>query len=197
MNNIVELRLQMLRDEDEKFWHIYLQIFGSFVISFILHTPQYFQINDSIILNNNVTSLDSVLIMEQMYVYIYIVLCKALPLILILVLNICLVRKLKTIWYRRRTIKNKNVTSSLNNLENSHVQNEQRRAAWSVTNTRRFQSFTSLIEDFCINKQKFLFSTFSRCLVLNGALPLRKFSILRYMHNKQMPVFAFMEICLQ
>ena len=187
----------MLRDEDEKFWNIYLQIFGSFVISFILHTPQYFQINDSIILNNNVTSLDSVHIMEQMYVYIYIVLCKALPLILILVLNICLVRKLKTIWYRRRTIKNKNVTSSLNNLENSHVQNEQRRAAWSVTNTRRFQSFTSLIEDFCINKQKFLFSTFSRCLVLNGALPLRKFSILRYMHNKQMLVFAFMEICLQ
>ena len=44
----MELRLQMLRDEDEKFWNIYLQIFGSFVISFILHTPQYFQINDSI-----------------------------------------------------------------------------------------------------------------------------------------------------
>ena len=136
INNIVELRLQLLREEDENFWPIYLQIFGSFAISFILHTPQYFKFNDSIILNNNVTSDgDSVLIMEQMYLYIYIFLCKALPVILILVLNICLVRKLKTIWYRRRTVK-KNVTSSVNNLENSHMQNEQRRAAWSVTNTR-------------------------------------------------------------
>ena len=136
MNNIVELRLQLLREEDEHFWPIYLQIFGSFAISFILHTPQYFKINDSIILKNNETnSEDSGLIMEHMYAYIYIFLCKALPVILILVLNICLVRKLKVIWYRRRTIKNKNkVTNS--SVENSHIRNEQRRETWSVTNTR-------------------------------------------------------------
>ena len=84
MNNIVELRLQLLRDEDEHFWPIYLQIFGSFAISLILHTPQYFEINYSIILNNNATnSGDSGLIMEHMYAYIYIFLCKALPVILI------------------------------------------------------------------------------------------------------------------
>ena len=110
IGNIAQVRLQSLRQEEEKFknWSIYCQIIGVMIFSFVMHTPYYFTdthyknlVNDSSIPEEQT---GSVMDLWAIYQILYATTMKSLPVIIVVTLNIILIKRLRVVWRRRKRI---------------------------------------------------------------------------------------------
>ena len=137
MGNITGMRIQALRKDaitsnENTSWNTYFQITTALIIGFVLHLPFYFFDSlDSVLCNNglNETSpnpeIHFVEEMWWMYYFVYATLVKVVPVVLIITLNIVLVKRLKVMASRKRTVQDE---KSMN--QDVH----QNRRAWSVHN---------------------------------------------------------------
>ena len=110
IGNIAQVRLQSLRQGEEKFknWSIYCQIIGVMIFSFVMHTPYYFTdthyknlVNDSSI---HEEQTGSVMDLWAIYQILYATTMKSLPVIIVVTLNIILIKRLRVVWRRRKRI---------------------------------------------------------------------------------------------
>ena len=141
INNITELKIQACRKQaanENTSWSVYFQLLAALLIRFALHFPYYFHRktyhficnddqDDGNGFGNTTTVSPSVPYDEEMwliYYLIYIVIVRILPLIVIVSLNIILIKRLRVMADRKKTMqRNKNINQA---LENKRV--------WSVTN---------------------------------------------------------------
>jgi hypothetical protein len=152
IGNIAAMRLQFLRvdDDREKSRSVYMQLLGATAMSFTMHLPYYFQVDQTFYQecdNNNEVDLD--LTTEEtpphcaassedlwlLYNILYVAMMKVLPVVVVVTANVVLFKRMKIIWRRRRTIKDVTMTT-VHRTEVGAEANNRRRSRWSVTNMR-------------------------------------------------------------